>query len=84
MLTFIAARIDRHEIILINARLDGYPANFQVDPAAIDAFFGVETGNADAALALLEAEWKRIAAALEKLVRRFGNDFLATPELLKR
>ncbi|KZE35169.1 hypothetical protein [Crenobacter luteus] len=82
MMSFIAARIDRHEIILVNARLDGYPANFRLEPAAVDAFFASSTGNADAALALVEAQWPRIAPALEKLVRRYGNDFLATVALV--
>lgn len=84
MMTFIAARIDRHEIILINARLDGYPANFRLEPAAVDAVFGVQSASADAALELVEAQWPRIAPVLEKLVRRYGNDFLASAELVAR
>lgn len=84
MMTLLAALIDRNEHILINARLDGYPANFKVDPATIDVVLGIVSSDADGALERMQAQWPQVAPALEKLVRRFGNDFLATPDMIKR
>ena len=83
-MALLAARIDRNEHILINARLDGSPANFKVDPATIDVVLGLVSDNADIALERMQAQWPQVAPALEKLVRRFGNDFLATPGMIKR
>jgi hypothetical protein len=84
MMTLLAARIDRNEHILLNARLDGYPANFKVDPALIDAVLGVTSPNADVALERMQQQWAQVAPVLEKLVRRHGNDFLATADMIKR
>lgn len=83
MLMLLAARLDRNNHILINARLDGYPAHFHVDPEAVDAWLKLPPLGAANSLSLLEGNWNRFAAPLERLVRRHGNDFLATAEMLQ-
>lgn len=83
MLIFLAARIERNGLVLINARLDGYPAYFRITPEAIaEALAGVQIGEQQP-LEILEANWSRLAPDLERLVRRHGQDFTVTPEMLK-
>ncbi|TDR82624.1 hypothetical protein [Paludibacterium purpuratum] len=82
MMQLLAARIDRSRRILVNARLDGYPAYFYIDPAAVPAWLQQSAVSADEALALLQAHWERLAPALEKQVRRHGNDFVVTTDSL--
>lgn len=83
MLMLLAARIDRNDHILINARLDGYPAHFHVAPEAIDAWLSLPSLGVANSLALLQSNWNRFAAPLERLVRRHGNDFVVTTEMLQ-
>ncbi|EEG08481.1 hypothetical protein [Pseudogulbenkiania ferrooxidans] len=83
MLMLLAARIDRNNQILINARLDGYPAHFHVEPEAVDAWLQLPPLGTENSLTLLQGNWSRFAAPLERLVRRHGNDFVVTAEMLK-
>lgn len=83
MLMLLAARIDRNNHILVNARLDGYPAHFHIAPEAIDVWLALPPLGAANSLTLLEGNWGRFAAPLERLVRRHGNDFVVTAEMLK-
>lgn len=83
MLTLLAARLDRTGNILVNGRLDGYPAYFHVQPQAIYEALGLPADSDQGALQLLQQQWPRFDPALERLVRRFGNDFLATATLLQ-
>jgi hypothetical protein len=83
MLIFLAARIERNGLVLINARLDGYPAYFRITPEAIaERLAGVPMGELQP-LEILEANWQSLAPDLERLVRKYGQDFLVTPEMLK-
>jgi hypothetical protein len=84
MMTLLAARLDRTGNILVNTRLDHYPAFFYIEPDAVDSCLQLPTVNAMQSLALLESHWKQLEPALEALVRRHGQDFIVTPEMLKR
>lgn len=82
MLQLLAARIDRSQRILINGRLDGYPAYFYLEPAAVAAALQQPATSADANLALLQAHWPQLAPRLTQLVQRHGNDFTVTAAML--
>lgn len=83
MLMLLAARIDRNNYILVNARLDGYPAHFHVAPEAVDAWLALPPLGVANSLSLLENNWGRFAGPLERLVRRHGNDFVVMEGMLK-
>jgi len=84
MLIFLAARIERTGLVLINGRLDNYPAFFRITPEAIALrLAGVPLGDQHP-VEILKANWDLIAPDLERLVRKFGNDFTVTPEMLER
>jgi len=83
MMQLLAARLDRTGYILVNTRLDQYPAFFYIDPEAVDAGLGTPWSNAAEALAKLQTQWQQLAPELAKLVRRHGNDFVVTPEMLR-
>lgn len=80
MLILLASRIDRSRMLLVNARLDGYPAFFHIAPEALADYLALAPGTDFSAA--LASNWPRLAPTLEKLVRRFGNDFIVTAELL--
>jgi hypothetical protein len=82
-MTLLAARIDRSGQILVNTRLDGYPAFFHIEPRAVDAWLGLPALGDANSLSLLEANWDRFESELARLVRRNGNDFLVTQAMLR-
>jgi hypothetical protein len=82
MIQLLAARVDRQERILVNARLDSYPAFFYIIPAAVNLCLQCPASSHLASLALLENHWQQLAPILERLVRSHGNDFVATEEML--
>ncbi len=83
MMTFLGSRLDRSGMVLVNTRLDGYPAYFHVKPAAIAAFLGVTLTRPDDAARLVDEEWSRLAAPFEALVRRHGQDFIVDETMLQ-
>ncbi|MDN0085208.1 hypothetical protein QU487_21095 [Crenobacter sp. SG2305] len=82
MMTFLGARLDRSALVLINCRLDGYPAFFHVEPEAIGRFLTVDLQNDSHAALLVEEQWTRFAPIFEKLINKHGNDFVATAAML--
>jgi len=82
MMTFLGARLDRSALVLVNCRLDGYPAFFQVEPEAVGRFLGVALQNDNHAVLLVEEEWKRFAPIFERLINKHGNDFIVTEAML--
>ncbi|NDV12257.1 hypothetical protein [Crenobacter caeni] len=80
MLVLLAARIDRSRLLLVNGRLDGYPAFFHIDPQALALRLG-QSALADPAAALA-AHWAELGPALTRLVRRHGNDFTVDAAML--
>ncbi|BEV73613.1 MULTISPECIES: hypothetical protein [unclassified Paludibacterium] len=82
MMPLLGARVDRSLRILVNTRLDGYPAYFHVEPQALFAWLQQPDGTPEAALALLQESWPTLSLRLEKLVQRHGNDFVVTAAML--
>ncbi|MGL6071642.1 hypothetical protein [Craterilacuibacter sp.] len=80
MLTLLACRVDRSQMLLVNSRLDGYPAYFHIEPAALADFLRVDS--IPDLPACLTENWPALAPTLTRLVRRFGNDFTVTSALL--
>lgn len=84
MIQLLAARVDRQQRILVNARLDNYPAFFYIIPAAVNSSLQQPASTALESLDLLQGNWLQLAPKLEQLVRKHGNDFIITEELLSR
>ncbi|MCP9758539.1 hypothetical protein EGI20_04315 [Aquitalea sp. S1-19] len=81
MLTLLACRIDRSQMLLVNTRLDGYPAYFHIEPVALADYLGVDS--IPDLPACLSENWPTLAPLLARLVRRYGNDFTVTSAMLK-
>ncbi|WP_028535942.1 hypothetical protein [Paludibacterium yongneupense] len=79
----LAARLDRSGNILVNTRLDGYPAFFHLEPRVVDAWLSLPPLGDMNSLSLLESNWERFEAELARLVRRHGNDFIVTQGMMK-
>lgn len=82
MMPLLGACVDRSQRILVNTRLDGYPAYFHVEPQALFAWQQQPTGSPETALALLQEHWQVLNLRLEKLVQRHGNDFVVIAAML--
>lgn len=83
MMQLLAARVDRQQRILVNARLDQYPAFFYIVPGAVNIGLGLIASTPLDSLSLLENHWAQLAPQLERLVRRHGNDFVVDETMLK-
>lgn len=82
MLIFLAARIERSGLVLINSRLDNYPAFFRITPEAIALRLANVPVGEQHPVEILKENWALLAPDLERLVRKHGNDFTVTPEML--
>jgi hypothetical protein len=83
MMELLAARLDRSGRILVNTRLDHYPAFFHIIPEAIDAALQLTPQNPVHSLALLEQHWRQLEPTLQRLVRRHGQDFEIDARMLQ-
>ena len=83
MMILHGARLDRLQRILINTSLDNYPAFFYVVPAAVDAALQMVYVDPAHSLQRLENHWARLSPEMERLIRRHGNDFVVTEDMLK-
>jgi hypothetical protein len=83
MMQLLAARLDRQQRILVNARLDQYPAYFYVMPQAVNTCLGQAGASAQNGLELLQECWPQLAGRLEQLVRKHGNDFVISEAMLE-
>jgi len=84
MMTFLGARLDRNGLVLVNVRLDGYPAYFHVEPEAIARFLNEVPAHPSHAATSVEEAWPRFAGVFETLVRRHGQDFIVDEAMLLR
>jgi hypothetical protein len=82
MMQMLAARLDRQQRILVNARLDNYPAFFYVMPQAVSSCLRQTDASSQDALLLLQEQWPLLEEKLEKLVRKHGNDFVVSASML--